>query len=554
MIRAKAPFAPGRLALHAIAVLFAAAVSVTAFQSIPTLRSHYRSPSISRSAFTPSQLSRAACRRRIAGGLQMGKDDSKAISDLKTPEGKKENKAAVEGEFFEEPPAAELSRGAIPSKNWLGVKREGVRDIPVTFDDVCKAAYKIKDAVVYTSTKRNSGLSTITGTELYLKSEYKQYTGSFKERGARNALMQLPEAQKKKGVIAASAGNHALALCYHGGLLGIPVTVIMPTIAPLTKVEKCRQLGANVVLYGKHILEAKEHALEDERYAGLQYINGYDDPAIVAGAGSIGLEILEQVPDVDVVVVPVGGAGLIAGVALAIKSLRPEVQIIGVETETCASFSAALKAGKPSPAVTTPTLADGLAVPTVGPHSFEVAKHFVDKCVLVSEKQVAISILRLLEHEKAVIEGGGAVGVAALLPGGPLDIPELKGKKIVTPLCGGNIDITVLGRVIERGLAADRRLVRFAVTVSDRPGGLAAMVSTISGAGASVWDITHERAWMHTSVDQVVNTVVCEVTGPEHEQKLKKALSDAGYPLLWDLGNTLPGFDKAPARFEGYRA
>jgi len=478
----------------------------------------------------------------------------KADVSASLKKGDKEKETA--GDLFDTPPPQEMSKGAIPSKNWLGVKRDGVKDIPVSFDDVCKAAYKIKDAVYYTETKRNPGLSTLTGTELYLKSEYKQFSGSFKERGARNALLQLPEEQKKKGVIAASAGNHALALCYHGGLLGIPVTVIMPTIAPLTKVEKCRQMGANVILHGAHIGEAKEHALASEQYQGLQYINGYDDPAIVAGAGSIGLEILEQVPDVDVVVVPVGGAGLIAGVALAVKTLRPEVQVIGVETDTCASYTAALKAGSPAAATVTPTLADGLAVPTVGPHAFEVAKHFVDRCVQVSESKVALAILRLLEHEKAVIEGGGAVGVAALLPGGPLDVPELKGKKIVTPLCGGNIDITVLGRVIERGLAADRRLVRFAVTVSDRPGGLAAMIGTISGVGASVWDITHERAWMQTSVDQVVNTVVCEVTGPEHEKELKAALEDKGYPLLWDLGDKIPGFDEAPKaiKFNGYRA
>jgi len=242
------------------------------------------------------------------------------------------------------------------------------------------------------------------------------------------------------------------------------------------------------------------------------------------------------VPDVEVVVIPVGGAGLIAGMALAIKTLRPNCLVIGVEPAYCASYTEALKMGKPSPAVVLPTLGDGLAVPTVGPHSFEVARKYVDKVVTVSEKYLALAILRCLEHEKCVVEGGGAAGLAALLPGGPLDIPEMKGKKVAVPLCGGNIDITMLGRVIERGLAADRRLVRFAVTVMDRPGGLAKLTALISQQGASVMDIAHERAWLHTSIDQVVNKVVVEITGAEHEMRLKKALEDAGYPVQWDLG------------------
>eukprot|EP00286_Rhodomonas_abbreviata_P028891 CAMPEP_0181312194 /NCGR_PEP_ID=MMETSP1101-20121128/13560_1 /TAXON_ID=46948 /ORGANISM="Rhodomonas abbreviata, Strain Caron Lab Isolate" /LENGTH=552 /DNA_ID=CAMNT_0023419015 /DNA_START=156 /DNA_END=1814 /DNA_ORIENTATION=+ len=537
---------PGYLVASGLILLLSATLCADAFQTMPGFSQLRHSSALSGHAVTSRRTTTLRTRHHLGClSLRAKKDSQKEEAPAKA------DLTDDADENFATPPPEEdsTSRGAIPSKNWLGLPRKDGPDTPVLFDDVCKAAYKIKDSIYYTDTKRNQGLSDITNTNLYFKAEYKQFTGSFKERGARNALLQLSEEQAKKGVIAASAGNHALALSYHGGLLGIPVTVIMPEIAPLTKVDKCRTLGANVILYGKHIGEAKEHALEDPDYAGLQYINGYDDPAIVAGAGSIGLEILEQVPDVDVVVVPVGGAGLIAGVALAIKTLRPEVEVIGVETETCASYTAALKKGEPDAAVVTATLADGLAVPTVGPHSFAVAKHYVDRCVIVSEKQVALAILRLLEHEKAVIEGGGAVGVAALLPGGPLDVPELKGKTIVTPLCGGNIDITVLGRVIERGLAADRRLVRFAITVSDRPGGLAALTSTIARAGASVWDISHERAWMHNAVDQVVNTVVCEVTGPLHEARLKAALEDEGYPLLWDIGSNLPTHAQIP----GYR-
>jgi len=443
-------------------------------------------------------------------------------------------------------------KGATPSPVLLGKKSdETPLELPLKFEDISKAAYKIRGHVYYTQCTKNDALSEITGTDLYLKHEYKQFTGSFKERGARNALEKLTDEQKKKGVIAASAGNHALALSYHGGLMGIPVTVIMPTIAPLTKIERCKKLGARVVLHGMHIGEAKEHAMNSEEFQGMQYINGFDDPPICAGAGTIGLEILEQVPDVDVIVVPVGGAGLIAGIALAVKTLRPDVQVIGVEPEKAASYTKALEAGEPTPVTITNTLADGLAVPTVGPHSFAVARHYVDKTVLINEKLVALAVLRLLEHERAVVEGGGAAGLAALLPGGPLDVPQMKGKKVVVPLCGGNIDITMLGRVIERGLAADRRLVRFAVTVSDRPGGLAALTQTIFSAGASVWDIAHERAWLHTSVDQVVNKVVVEVSGHEHEMKLKETLEKAGYSLDWDLGSEYAS-TTAP-NFPGYR-
>jgi len=372
-----------------------------------------------------------------------------------------------------------IPTGATPPKDWLQPEAakallDSRGTLPVQFQDVSKAAFFIRGAVRHTSCELSTGLSELTGCEIYVKEEYKQFTGSFKERGARNALMLLDEKQKVKGVIAASAGNHALALSYHGGLMGIPVTVIMPTTAPLVKVNRCRKLGANVVLQGAHIGEAKDHALSSEEYKGLQYINGYDDPAIVAGAGTCGLEILEQVKDVDAVVIPVGGAGLIAGMSLAIKALKPNCTVYGVEPEYCASYTRALEVGSPEAVAVSPTLGDGLAVPSVGPHAFAVARNYVDKVVTVSEKYLALAILRCLEHEKAVVEGGGAAGLAALLPGGPLDIPELKGKKVVVPLCGGNIDITTLGRVIERGLAADRRLVRFAVTVSDRPGGLQA--------------------------------------------------------------------------------
>lgn len=412
-------------------------------------------------------------------------------------------------------------------------------DLPVTFADISRANVAIRGGVARTRCEKSYFLSEVVGANVFLKSEFRQFTGSFKERGARNAILQLlrekgPEFREHGGVIAASAGNHALALAYHGQSLGIPVTVVMPTVAPLAKVDKCRKFGARIIIEGAHIGEAKEFAETLVESEGLNYVNGYDDPPIVAGAGTMGIEIIEDVPCVDAVVVPVGGAGLIAGVACAIKTLKPECKVYGVEPEFAASYLAALAAGKPVPFKVKPTLADGLAVPVVGPHAFEVARHYVDECVTCTEKEVSLAVLRLIENEKMVVEGGGASGLAALLPGGKLDRPELKGKNIVIPLCGGNIDTTVLGRVIDRGLAADKRLCNFVATVSDRPGGISNLTKLLGDEGASIKDIYHERAWLHTSVDQVQVKCVVELQGREHAKRVKQALLDAGYPLDWN--------------------
>ena len=258
-------------------------------------------------------------------------------------------------------------------------------------------------------------------------------------------------------------------------------------------------------------------------------VNGYDDPEIIAGTGTLGMEMLEQLPETDIVVVPVGGAGLIAGVALAMKTLNPAVKVIGVEPSRCASYTSALTHGRPVTANVRPTLADGLAVPQVGPHAYALAAHWVDEVVTVDEADVALAVLRLVENEKMVVEGGGATGLAAMLPGGPLDRYDLKGKTVMVPLCGGNIDITTLGRVIERGLAADGRLVRLTVAVSDRPGGIADVTRMIADAGGSVKDIFHERAWLQSSVDEVVIRGVLETRGPQHNVELLEALKAGGY-------------------------
>ncbi len=316
--------------------------------------------------------------------------------------------------------------------------------------------------------------------------------------------------------------------------MNIPVTVIMPTIAPLNKVENTRNYGAHVKQYGMHLLEAKKYALSHHEFNGMTYINGYDDPEIIAGAGSMGVEMLEQVPDLDAMVVPVGGAGLIAGIGIALKTLYPSAKLFGTEPKFCPSFTEALKVGKPVDAGATPSLADGLAVSQVGSNSFEIAKHYVDEVKLVDERMIALSVLRLLEMEKFVVEGGGAIGIASVLPGGPFHgHPDLVGKKVVFPLCGGNIDVPVLGRVIERGLAADHRLARFVVSVSDRPGGINTLTKVLCDNGGSIRDIYHERAWLFSHMDQVQIKCVIETTGREHQNHIARKLREIGLDAIW---------------------
>jgi threonine dehydratase len=395
----------------------------------------------------------------------------------------------------------------------------------ITLKDIEEARQRIEGAVYYSPCQPSIPLSEITGMDIYCKLDNLQRTGSFKERGARNALAQLPAEQQKRGVIAASAGNHAQALAYQGKLLGIPATVVMPKFAPLIKIGNCQKLGATVVLHGKDFAEAKAHAHEIEKERGLAYIDGYDDPAIIAGQGTMGLEIVEQVPDLDAVIVPVGGGGLLAGVSLAVKTLRPEVKIIAVEADHVASFSAAMSAGKPVRISTKPTLADGLAIAQVGSNAFEIAAPRVDRTVIVTEEQIAVSILRIVELEKGVVEGAAATPLAACLSG---QLPELAGQRVVLLLCGGNIDPNVLSRVVERGLVADGRLSRFTAMISDRPGGLADLASQIASSGASIKQVVHDRAFAGSDVSAVHVLCTVETRNKQHLAELRARLKEHG--------------------------
>jgi threonine dehydratase len=395
----------------------------------------------------------------------------------------------------------------------------------VTFQDIEAARKRIAEAVYYSPCLPSIPLSEMTGIEIFCKLDNLQRTGSFKERGARNALAQLSQQQQKRGVIAASAGNHAQALAYQGKLLGIPATVVMPKFAPLLKITNCQKLGATVVLHGNDFSEAKARADEIAKKKGLAYIDGYDDPAIIAGQGTMGLEIAEQIPDLEAAIIPVGGGGLLAGVSLAIKTLRPKVKIIAVEAENVASFSAALEAGKPTKIAMRPTLADGLAIPKVGSNAFQIARRLVNLVVIVGEEQIALVILRLIELQKSVVEGAAATTLAACMSG---KLKELRGKRVVLLLCGGNIDPNVLSRFIERGLVADGRLGRFTAVISDRPGGLAELAAQIAETGASIKQVVHDRAFASPDVSAV--NVLCTVETRDHKHlaELRALLKSRG--------------------------
>jgi threonine dehydratase len=398
----------------------------------------------------------------------------------------------------------------------------------VTLDDIRAAQTRIAGRVLRSPCPRSIPLSEATGADVFCKLDLLQRTGSFKERGACNALMMLDDAAKSRGVVAASAGNHALGLAYHGKLLGIPVTVVMPRFAPLVKVTTCRRLGARVILEGETFDDARRGAAAIADRDGLDRIHGFDDPRVIAGQGTMALEILEDVPDAAAIVVPTGGAGLLAGVAVAAKALRPDIRIVAVETAAAPSFSASLAAGRPTQVPIHPTLADGLAVGRVGELSFPLAAPLVDQVVTVDEAELSLAVLRLLELEKTVVEGAAASALAALLGN---RCPELAGRSTVLLLCGGNIDLTILDRVIDHGLVVDGRRWRFTARISDRPGGIARLTAAIAAGGASVREIVHDRAFSGADVFSTGVEVTVETAGHAHVVALARALEADGFAV-----------------------
>ena len=398
----------------------------------------------------------------------------------------------------------------------------------VSLSQIVEARSRLQGAIVRTPCTESAALSELTGARIFCKQEHLQRTGSFKERGARNALAQLTREQARLGTIAASAGNHALGLAWHGRSLGIPVTVVMPRFAPLVKVARCRQFGATVVLCGDTFDEARSEADRITQKHQLTYIHPFEDPRVIAGQGTLAFEILEQVPDAEAIVVPVGGGGLMAGVSTVLHALKPSLQIIGVEPANAACFAAGLAAGMPVRVSTKFTLADGLAVAEAGRHTLGIVARLANRMVTVEEEALALAMLRLAELEKCVIEGAGAAGLAALMAG---SLPELQGRRVVLLLSGGNIDPLAHSRVIERGLAADGRIYRFDALISDRPGGLAHLSGVLASAEANVTEIVHNRTFAGPDLSRVHVLCTVETRDRAHIEEIKQRLAENGVEL-----------------------
>lgn len=395
----------------------------------------------------------------------------------------------------------------------------------VTFREIEEARRKIQDAVFLSPCALSETLSRLTGTKLYLKFENLQMTGSFKERGACNKLLALTAEERATGVITASAGNHGQAVAYHASRLGIRATVVMPEASPLVKAQSTRGFGAEVVLHGASFDDATDYAMQLCEEQKLVYVHAFDDQRIMAGQGTIGLELLEQNPYLEAVIVPIGGGGLIGGIACAIKETNPKIKVYGVQTAAFPSMKRALEVGAPVALPPARTIADGIAVKRAGKLTLEAVQRYVDDIVLVSERSISEAILALLEREKTVAEGAGAAGLAALMSG-KLD---LEGKRVAVVLSGGNIDMNVISRIIERGLVASGRMMRVRVTVPDVAGALAGVTRIVADQQANVVEIHHDRTFSDIELGETAIELVLETKGFDHVQEVRTALEKAGY-------------------------
>src|SRR5579871_5731576 len=394
--------------------------------------------------------------------------------------------------------------------------------LPVTLRDVEAAAATLAGFVKRTSFDQSRTLSDITGSQIWLKFENLQFTATFKERGALNRLAALSADQRKQGVIAASAGNHAQGVAYHAARLSIPATIFVPLGTPMVKIENTRRHGATVIEGGATLEESAALAKEYGRSRGLTYIHPYDDPLIIAGQGTIALEMLACVADLDVLIVPIGGGGLISGIAIVAKTLRPDIEVIGVEAALYPSMYNLIK-GQSLP-IRGDTLAEGIAVKSPGLITSEIVRRLVDDIVLVNERHIEHALSLLLTIEKSVTEGAGAAGLAAVLA----DPARFKGRKTGLVLSGGNIDTRLLSGVLTRQLAREGRLSRLRFDIVDRPGQLAAVVAVLSNAGANIVEVSHQRIFTDLPAKDVVLEVLIESRDRAHLASIIKALKSAG--------------------------
>ena len=408
----------------------------------------------------------------------------------------------------------------------------------VSLADIQAARRMLRGVINTTPLLVDERLADDLGARVFLKAENTQRSGSFKIRGAYNTIARLAPEERARGVIAHSAGNHAQGVALAARLLGIPATIVMPERAPLTKVAATRRLGAEVLLHGATFDDAGALARSLQQERGLTYVHAFNDERVIAGQGTIGLEIVEELPNLGLVVVPIGGGGMIGGIALAVKALMPDVRIVGVQAAGCAAVPASLAAGEPVMAPAARTIADGIAVKRPGDLTLPIIRELVDQVVTVDDEEISRGIAHVVQNTKQVIEGAGAAGVAALLSG---KIAPRAGETACVVMGGGNIDGNLLARVIEQVLVKQGRYILLRTTVDDRPGNLAPLVDHVARAGANVVDVFHRRAAWLVPVDRVGIEMVLEVRDEAHGQAVVRSLNEAGYVVDREGQGLWPG-------------
>lgn len=395
----------------------------------------------------------------------------------------------------------------------------------LSINDIEAARERIRERIIETPCTYSESLSRLTGCSVYLKFENLQVTGSFKDRGALNKLLQLTDEQCAAGVIAASAGNHAQGVAYVAQLLGVRAVIVMPETAPLSKIRGTESFGAEVVLHGTNFEQTLARAQQLQQQHGYVFVHAFNDTDVIAGQGTIGLEIVEQVPEPDMVVVPVGGGGLIAGVATALRARYPAIRVVGVEMEGLPAMLRSLRAGRVETLEPVSTLADGIAVARVGELTFPLVQQYVEQVVVVNEEETAAAIMTLLEQEKTLAEGAGAVGFAALQRG---RIPETEGRRVVVVISGGNLDMTLLARIVDRGMESDGRLARLRVVVPDKPGSIARLAEIVSGLGANIFDISQTRFVSDVKLGETEVELYLETRDWDHVRTIVAAIRTDG--------------------------
>ena len=399
-------------------------------------------------------------------------------------------------------------------------------------NQIISAREKMKGIVHQTPLDFSQTFTDMSHNEVYLKLENLQKTGSFKVRGSINKLTSLSKEELSKGVIAASAGNHAQGVAYSSKMLNIPCTIVMPKGAPLSKIQATKNYGAEIVLEGDVFDDALAHAMELSEKQGFTLVHTFDDDEIIAGQGTVGLEILEQLPDVEAIICPVGGGGLIAGIAVAVKEKNPNVAIYGVEASACPSMAQSLLEKKPITVPSSPTVADGIAVKKPGVRNLEIVEKYVDDLVTVDELEMIRTMFLLLERNKLLVEGSGASSLAALL----YKKLNIKGKKVVALLSGGNVDVNFISRIIERGMVEAGRYARFSIIIVDKPGGLQRVLTNITEADANILSVHHTRMGRNIYPGYTEIEIAVETKSHEHILDLQKALTAKGYRVdFWSL-------------------